>query len=75
MIDSLVLIEGKDVKEEDLSISLANALQLIVGSDNRFGIIVQISATTPDDLRNAIIEFSRVQNVTGVITLMLKSSL
>ena len=73
MIESLVLIEGKNVKEENLSISLGNALQLVIGRDHRFGVILQISADSPDDLRNALIEFAKVPNVTGVVTLMIRS--
>ena len=67
------MIEGKSVKEESLRISLANAKQLVVGSVIGFGIIIHIAANSPDDLRNALIEFAKVQDVTGVVTLMLRS--
>ena len=44
----LVLIEGKNVSEESLrSVSLSNALQLVVGDAYGFGIILHINATTP----------------------------
>ncbi|QJW89125.1 hypothetical protein HNV11_06835 [Spirosoma taeanense] len=73
MVESLVLIEGKNVKEESLWISLGNAKQLIVGSQLGFGVVLHIAATTPDDLRNALIDFAKVKNVSGVVTLMMRS--
>ena len=69
----MVLIEGENVKEEDLGITLGNALQLVIGRDYRFGVIINITADSPDYLRNALIEFAKVPEVTGVITLMLRS--
>ncbi len=73
MVESLVLIEGENVKEDNLRISLGNALQLVVGRNLRFGVILHIAADSPDDLRNALIEFTKVPDVTGVVTLMLRS--
>ena len=74
MIESLVLIEGKDIKEEDLrSISLGNALQLVIGTDHRFGVVLNITADTPDDLRNALIAFTKPPEVKGVVMLMMRS--
>ena len=72
MVESLVLIEGENVKEDNLRISLGNALQLVVGRNLRFGVILHIAADSPDDLRNALIEFTRVQDVTGVVTLIIR---
>lgn len=73
MIESLVLIEGKDVKEEELrSTSLGNALQLVIGRDHRFGVILNITADSPDDLQNALIKFAKVSDVKGIVTLMLR---
>ena len=73
MIESLVLIEGKDVKEEELrSTSLGNALQLVIGRDHRFGVILNITADSPDDLQNALIKFAKVPGVKGIVTLMLR---
>ena len=70
----LVLIEGKNVSEESLrSVSLSNALQLVVGNAYGFGIILHINATTPKDLGNALLKFAQVPNVTGVLTLALRS--
>ena len=73
MFESLVLIEGENVKEDNLRISLGNALQLVVGRNLRFGVILHIAADSPDDLRNALIEFTKVPDVTGVVTLIIRS--
>ena len=73
MVESLVLIEGQNVKEDNLRISLGNALQLVVGRNLRFGIILHIAADSADDLRNALIEFTKVQDVTGVVPLIIRS--
>ena len=73
MIESLVLIEGKKVSEENLRISLANAKQLIIGKVPGFGIVIHVAATTPDDLSNALIKFAKIENVKGVVPLMLRS--
>ena len=75
MIESLILIEGKSViKEENLRISLTNAKQLVIGSATGFGIILHVAADSPDDLINALIEFSKVPDVTRVVTMMLRST-
>ena len=73
MVESLVLIEGENVKEDNLRISLGNALQLVVGRNLRFGVILHIAADSPDDLRNALLEFTKVPDVTGVVTLIIRS--
>jgi hypothetical protein len=73
-MESLVLIEGKSVKEENLMISLQNAKQLVIGNAFGFGVVLHVAAVSPDDLRNALIEFAKVPNVTGVVTLMLRST-
>lgn len=71
---SLVLIEGKNVSEESLrSVSLSNALQLVVGDAYGFGVILHINATTSADLEKALLKFAQVPNVTGVLTLALRS--
>jgi hypothetical protein len=72
MTESLILIEGNSVKEENLGISLMNALQLVKGSVPGMGTILHIAANTPDDLRNALIEFAKVKDVTGVTILLLR---
>ena len=73
MIESLILIEGESVKEEDLNISLMNAKQLIKGNVPGMGIIVHLAANSPDDLQNALIEFTKVPGVKGVVTMILRS--
>ena len=74
MIESLVLIEGNNVKKETLSISLANAKQLVVGSVPGNGWILHVAATTSNDLGKALPKFAQVPGVTGVITLMIRTS-
>jgi hypothetical protein len=74
MFESLVLIEGEGVKEENLWISLANAKQLVIGSVPRYGVILHIAANFPDDLGNALLEFAKVPDVNGVLTLMLRTT-
>ena len=44
MVESLVLIEGIGVKEDNLRISLANAKQLVIGSAPGYGVILHIAA-------------------------------
>jgi hypothetical protein len=74
MIESLVLIQGKNVKEENLRISLGNALQLVIGSAPGFGVILHIAADSPDYLGKALIEFAKVPKVTGVVSLMIRAT-
>ncbi len=74
MIESLILIEGENVQEENLNISLMNAKQVVIGSIIGFGVILHIAANSHDDLSNALLEFAKVINVTGVLTLMLRLS-
>ena len=73
MIISLVLIEGTDLDEQDLGISLGNAKQIVVGRAYGFGIILHIAATTPADLRNALIEFAQIPGVADVTLLASRS--
>lgn len=72
MIESLVLIEEKSVKKENLMISLANAKQVVVGRVIGFGTILHLAASSAQDLSNALTEFAKVKDVTGVITLMIR---
>lgn len=72
MIQGLILIEGKDVKEQDLQISLSNAKHFVVGNNYEFGFIIHIRATQQDDLNKALLDFSSIENVTEVIPLVLK---
>lgn len=74
MIQSLVLIEGKNVSIETLrSVSLGNAKQLVVGDAPGFGVILHIAAEAPVDLNNALSEFAEVPGATGIITLALRT--
>ncbi|MEP6950499.1 MAG: hypothetical protein ABI863_14535 [Ginsengibacter sp.] len=74
MIQSLVLIQGKNVKEQNLQISLQNALQLVIGNAPGFGIILHIAADAPEYLEKALIKFAEVPKVTAVITLMVRAT-
>ncbi len=74
MVVSLVLIEGKDVNEEALrSLSLSNALQLVIGNASGFGTILDIRADSSAYLGQALLDFANVPGVTGVITLAIRS--
>lgn len=75
MITSLVLIEGTSVKKETLkSLPLSNAKQLVVGSAIGYGIILHVAANSTADLGKALLKFATVPGVTGVVTLMLRTS-
>ena len=74
MIQSLILIEGKNVSIETLrSVSLGNAKQLVVGNAPGFGVILHIAAEAPVDFNNALSEFAQVPGVTGLMTLALRT--
>jgi hypothetical protein len=75
MIESLILVEGRDVSSETLrSLSLRNAKQLVVGSVPAGGVVLHVAATSPADLGAALLEFAQVPNVTQVVTLTLRTS-
>ena len=73
MVQSLVLIEGKNVKKASLNISLMNAKQIVVGSAPGFGVILHVAANSTEDIGNALLDFAKVPGVTGVVTLMLRT--
>lgn len=73
MIESLILIEGKSVKQEALHISLMNAKQLVIGNTPGFGIILHVAANSSADLGKALLEFAKVKGVSGVVTLSLRN--
>jgi hypothetical protein len=74
MIESLILIEGKDMSEETLrSLSLGNAKQLVVGRIPRGSIILHVTAESPTFLGSALLEFTKVPGVTKVLTLALEN--
>jgi hypothetical protein len=75
MIDSLILVEGRNVSMETLrSLPLGNAKQLIVGSTPDSGVVLHVAATTPADLGAALLDFAQVPNVAQVLTLTLRTS-
>jgi hypothetical protein len=73
MTESLVLIQGNAVKETALKISLSNAKQIVIGRAPGFGIILHVAANSSTDLGNALLAFAKVPDVTGVLTLALRS--
>ena len=74
MVESLVLIEGNNVKEDALRISLSNAKQLVVGRVPVNGWILHVAANSSTDLGKALLKFGKVSGVTGVLTLTLRTS-
>ena len=75
MIESLILVEGRNVSEETLrSVSLGNAKQLVVGRVPENGVVLHVAATSPADLGAALLEFAQVPDVTQVLTLTLRTS-
>jgi hypothetical protein len=73
MIESVILIEGQNVNQETLWISLSNAKQLVIGRAGEIGVILHIAANSSTDLGNALLEFAKVPGVTGVLTLVLRT--
>ena len=71
MIQGLILVEGQNVSEEDLMISLGNAKQLVVGKSS-LGVILHVAANSAAYLGNALLKFAQVPGVTGVLTLVLR---
>jgi hypothetical protein len=75
MIESLVLIEGQNVSEETLrSLGLGNALQVVVGNAQGFGVILHINAESPLYFSQALQEFAEVPGVDRVVTLALRTA-
>jgi hypothetical protein len=75
MIESLILVEGRNVSEETLrSVSLGNAKQVVVGRVPEGGVVLHVAATSAADLGAALLEFSQVPNVTQVLTLTLRTA-
>jgi hypothetical protein len=65
------LIEGQNVSEEALMISLGNAKQMVVGK-SPVGVILHVAANSAADFGNAFLKFAQVPGVTGVLTLVLR---
>ena len=72
MVVSLIQIEGT-VQKKALNISLSNAKQLVVGSASGFGLILHVAANSAADLGNALLAFSKIPGVTGVVTLAIRN--
>ncbi|HET6893057.1 MAG TPA: hypothetical protein VFH31_18270 [Pyrinomonadaceae bacterium] len=73
IINSLVLIEGNSLEEDSLKISLANAKQIVIGRVHVFGWILHVAANSSADLGKALLDFSKVSGVSGVVTLALRT--
>ncbi|WP_410982461.1 hypothetical protein [Bacillus cereus] len=74
MIESLILVEGRNVNKETLkSIFLGNAKQLVIGTTPANDIILHVNASSSADFGDALLEFSQIQGVTKVLTLTLKN--
>jgi hypothetical protein len=74
MIESLILVEGQNLRGETLrEVSLGNALQLVVGNTPGGGVILHIAADSPAYLGTAILDFARVPGVTRVLTLAIQT--
>ena len=72
MVESVILIEGQNVEQETLMISLGNAKQLVIGRAGQMGMVLHVAANSPADLGNALLEFAQLPGVTGVVTLALR---
>lgn len=73
MVESLVLIEGNNVKKEALNIPLSNAKQLVVGRVPGNGWILHVGANSTADVGKALVKFAQIPGVTGVVTLTLRT--
>ncbi|WP_158856391.1 hypothetical protein [Lunatibacter salilacus] len=73
MAHALILIEGNEVKMENLYISLSNAKQVVIDPPTVFGYLVQIRGNEIKDVHKAILDFTLIPEVTGVIPLIIKS--
>jgi hypothetical protein len=71
MIQGLVLVEGKNVIEENLFIVAPVTDEVVVPFDG-FGHIVQFSANANADFDTAVRALAAVPNVTAATTLALK---
>lgn len=77
-IEGLILIEGKEVSEDSLMISLGMAKQLVIGrvqfSDiGTDRIILSLYATSAAYFGTALLDFAQVSGVTKVVTLALQT--
>jgi hypothetical protein len=75
MVKGLFLVEGKNLKEDDLrGGGLASAKQIVIGTASGFGIVLHIAANGPKFLEKAVLKFSQVQGVTRITTLAIRNS-
>lgn len=72
MIQSLVLVEGKDVTKASLGVSLSNAKQIVLKQMVGGDWILHVAATTLADLDKALLKFAKITGVTGVVTLLIR---
>lgn len=54
-------------------ISLANAKQLVIGTAPSFGFILHVAASSHEDLGNALLDFAKVEGVTSIVTLTIRT--
>ena len=73
MISCLILVSGNNLKKTDLTISLSNAKQIVVGSAPQFGWILHVAANTLADLGKAIQALAKISGVTAVTTLAIQN--
>ena len=73
MAHALILVEGKEVKKENLYISLSNAKQVVMDRPTIFGYLIEIRGNEIEDVHKAIFDFSLIPEVTGVVPLIIRS--
>jgi len=73
MAHALILIEGKEVRMENLYISLSNAKQVVFNPPSVFGYLIEIRGNEIEDVHKAILDFSLIPEVTGVVPLIIKT--
>lgn len=71
MITGLILVQGNNLKTENLIVSLHNAKHLVKGDTGGFGVMINLAANTHSDYQNALLEFSKVDGVTQVMTIVM----
>ena len=73
MVEGWVLVEGNGINTEALrSVSLMNAMQLVVGSVPSSGTMLHVAANSSEDFGKALLEFAKVQGVSGVFPLAVR---
>jgi len=73
MVSSLILVEGKNLSEQELKqLSLRSSKQLIIGSHRDFGVILHIASNSLSELKKSVQEFKKVSGVINVKTIRTK---